>query len=340
MPNQGKPLVSVKVVTYNHAPYIRQCIESILMQKTTFPFELVIGEDCSTDGTREIVLDYTQKYPEIIRVVTSESNVGGRENSKRALLTCQGEFIALCEGDDYWIDPLKLQKQFETIIKTEATMVVHSTFVVFYQDGNASIETKIRRAGSESGFLDLNDILSGKALIHTSSFFYRSEILKNMPSWYYEAPVGDLPIKVISGTLGRIYYIDEIMSVYRKGVPGSYTDHKRKSIIEKDGWSANHEKDFLRMYMDIDNFTNHQYTEIIKKSITGRLLFYFEAFGNLDFLMAAGLQNKAFTLESVVVRLLPSTLRRKILRKIVVRQIKDFLQGLDGAILNGRQEVN
>ncbi len=105
------PLVSVKMITYNHEPYIRQAIEGVLSQKTNFPFELVIGEDCSTDGTREIVFDYAKRYPDIIHVITSEFNVGMKANGKRTFDACKGKYIAYCEGDDYWNRDDKLQKQ-------------------------------------------------------------------------------------------------------------------------------------------------------------------------------------------------------------------------------------
>ncbi len=105
------PLVSVKMITYNHAPFIAQAIEAVLQQKTNFPFELVIGEDCSTDGTRKIVFEYQEKYPDIIRVLTSEKNVGMKKNSYRTIKACRGKYIAFCEGDDYWHREDKLQKQ-------------------------------------------------------------------------------------------------------------------------------------------------------------------------------------------------------------------------------------
>ncbi len=105
------PLVSVKMLTYNHAPYIERAIEGVLGQETDFPFELVIGEDCSTDGTRNIVLDYAARYPHLIRVVTSDSNVGMHRNGDRTSAALRGKYVAWCEGDDYWHRRDKLQIQ-------------------------------------------------------------------------------------------------------------------------------------------------------------------------------------------------------------------------------------
>src|SRR5690606_36284281 len=113
--------LSVLVTTYNHANYIAQCLDSILMQQTTFPFEIILGEDESTDGTREICKDYAQKHPDIIKlflrsrkdVIYINGKPTGRFNFLASLKACTGKYIALCEGDDFWTDPLKLQKQVD-----------------------------------------------------------------------------------------------------------------------------------------------------------------------------------------------------------------------------------
>src|SRR5450759_4098791 len=102
-----EPLVSVCMITYNHEPYIRKAIDCVLAQRTNFPFELVLGEDYSTAGTRKIVFDYAKRYPDIIRVITSEQNVGMHKNGSRTGQACRGRYIAYCEGDDYWHHPYK-----------------------------------------------------------------------------------------------------------------------------------------------------------------------------------------------------------------------------------------
>jgi glycosyltransferase involved in cell wall biosynthesis len=108
-----EPMVSIRTSAYNHGKYIRECIESIVNQKTNFRFEYIIGEDFSTDGTREIVFEYAEKYPDIIRVITADRNLGMKMNGQRCIEACRGKYIAICEGDDYWIDPYKLQKQVD-----------------------------------------------------------------------------------------------------------------------------------------------------------------------------------------------------------------------------------
>jgi len=103
--------VSVLMITYNHEKYIREAIDGVLMQKTDFPIELIIGEDCSTDNTREIVIEYTKKHPEIVKPQLPNENRGMQNNFMGIYNAALGKFIALCEGDDYWTDPYKLQKQ-------------------------------------------------------------------------------------------------------------------------------------------------------------------------------------------------------------------------------------
>ena len=107
------PLLSIVTITYNHEPFIAKTIEGVLMQQVNFPIEFIIAEDCSTDGTRAICQRYADEHPELIRLITSESNVGAVANERRAMLAARGKYIAFCEGDDYWTDPLKLQKQVD-----------------------------------------------------------------------------------------------------------------------------------------------------------------------------------------------------------------------------------
>ena len=127
-----QPLVSICSITYNHAPYIRQCLEGFLMQKTSFPFEIIINDDCSTDGTTEIIQEYAEKYPDIIKPIFHDENQYLKGVRGMFATFCypraQGKYIALCEGDDYWIDPLKLQKQVDILEKSPHVTMVYTGF--------------------------------------------------------------------------------------------------------------------------------------------------------------------------------------------------------------------
>lgn len=108
-----EPLVSVVSITYNHEQFISQMIEGVLMQQTSFPIELILADDCSTDRTREIILGYQKIYPELIKVIMTDINIGAVANERRAIIAAKGKYIAICEGDDYWTDTLKIQKQVD-----------------------------------------------------------------------------------------------------------------------------------------------------------------------------------------------------------------------------------
>ncbi len=146
------PLVSVRLVTYNHEKWIAQCLESILMQRTDFPFEVIVGEDCSTDGTLEIVLAYAERHPDKIRVLPAEANLGAMTNSYRVQQACRGKYHAMIEGDDYWIDPLKLQKQVDFMeANPDMTLCFHNVFVV--NDGQPQRQPLLHRR--RAGHIDL-----------------------------------------------------------------------------------------------------------------------------------------------------------------------------------------
>jgi glycosyltransferase involved in cell wall biosynthesis len=134
------PMVSVRMVTYNHAPYISQAIEGVLRQRTHYPYELIIGEDCSTDTTRKIVLEYQRKHPHIIRVITSACNVGAKRNCWRIDNALRGRYVAFCDGDDYWHHPQKLQKQVDYLETHRNVGLVHSGMDF------ASMQSPARRA--------------------------------------------------------------------------------------------------------------------------------------------------------------------------------------------------
>lgn len=111
----AEPLVSVCMTAYNHAPYIGRAIEGVLSQRTTFAVELVLSDDCSPDGTGAICRDYAARYPDRIRLLTGDVNVGMRANYRRTIEACRGRYVAMCDGDDWWCDPLKLQRQVEAL---------------------------------------------------------------------------------------------------------------------------------------------------------------------------------------------------------------------------------
>lgn len=132
------PLVSIVTITYNHEPYIRKCIEGVLMQQVNFPIEFIIAEDCSTDGTLAICKEYAEKHPDIIKIITSENNVGALQNEVRAINAAKGKYLAFCEGDDYWTDPLKLQKQVDFLEAHPDYSVCFTRYKIYYEKNNTT----------------------------------------------------------------------------------------------------------------------------------------------------------------------------------------------------------
>lgn len=132
--NEKQVVVSVSMITYNHEAFIAQAIEGVLMQQTNFPFELIIGEDCSTDNTRDICIKYRDTYPSVIRLRLPEKNLGVKENAKENDHACSGKYIAYCEGDDYWIDPLKLQKQVDFLEQHPQHDACCHRYLIFDED--------------------------------------------------------------------------------------------------------------------------------------------------------------------------------------------------------------
>lgn len=219
------PLVSVRTSTYNHGPYIRQCIEGVLMQKTNFQFEYIIGEDFSTDETREIVFEYAKKYPDKIRVVTADYNVGSKANGRRCIRKCRGKYMAICEGDDYWTDPYKLQKQVDFLEANPEYGLVWGRAQIYNE--NLGVFT----GETGSGLLSFDELIV-KNTIPTLTVLIRNECREG----YYEYvlgnnwKMGDYPLWLYIASKSKIHFMDETFAVYRVS---SNTASRPKEISAK-----------------------------------------------------------------------------------------------------------
>jgi len=209
-------IISIAIVTYNHEKYIAQTIESILMQKTDFPIEIIIGEDCSTDKTREICIDYQEKYPEIIKLVLHPKNVGLYKNNLAAWIACKGKYVALCEGDDYWTDPLKLQKQVDFLEHNlEYSTCFHQTTVEYYENGKVRQEPFFKNPSKST--YTFNEIVDNW-ISHTTSLVFRNFFLSypNHPFFSSEHFYCDRPLEAFLAKQGNFYFIKESMSCFRR----------------------------------------------------------------------------------------------------------------------------
>jgi glycosyltransferase involved in cell wall biosynthesis len=206
------PIVSVLMITYNHESFISQAIEGVLMQKTNFPIELIIGEDNSKDKTRSIVKEFEFKNPKIIVAQYPEMNRGAMNNFITVMQSARGKYIALCEGDDYWTDPYKLQKQVEFLEgNAEFSMCFHNALVVYENSREKShLFTSIDKVE-----YDIQDIIQKMWFISTPSIVFRS-VLYEKPEWLNYVSAGDYALQLVLATKGKIGAINEVMAVYRR----------------------------------------------------------------------------------------------------------------------------
>jgi len=225
------PLVSVNMITYNHGAYLAEAIEGVVAQKTDFPIELIIGEDCSTDNTREIALDYQRRYPHLIRVIYSDKNVGMQKNGARTQARARGKYIATCEGDDYWTDNYKIAKQVDFLEKNRNySACSHHCFIV---DGNNKKISKTNFISTPS-ILYIEDILKEKKQeTRTCSLVYRKEFLPYpWPEWALKVYAVDNLIRVFMAEKGPIYVMKDYMACYRRHHGGVWSSLKGKQIYQ------------------------------------------------------------------------------------------------------------
>ena len=209
-----RPLLSVCLITYNHAQYIRQAIESVLMQETSFVWELIIADDFSVDGTRGIVEEYGRKYPDFIRLIIQKENIGPDRNCSELLAYPRSKYIAYLEGDDYWTDSKKLQKQVDFLeaYQDYAGCAHQSTILLPNGDGGLF-------GGDVSSEICINDIIGGRPF-HTASIVFRRNILNirfNSPKVFS----GDRLLYFCICISGKMKYFNESMCVYRKHIAGA-----------------------------------------------------------------------------------------------------------------------
>ncbi len=260
-----KVMVSICCITYNHENYIADAIESFLMQETTFKYEILIHDDASTDKTADIIRDYEKLYPDLIKPIYQKENQyskGVRRIGLFNLKRSSGKYIAICEGDDYWTDSKKLQKQFEYMENhPDCSACVHAANNIDAKTNK--IIGAVRPNQSNKIFSVEEVILGGGSLFATNSMIYRSKFRDNLPEFYQNSPVGDYPRMIYLSLKGAVYYIDELMSAHRTGVKDSWTTRTHSNLHE---YLAYLEKKSI-MLEDVNKYTNFKYDTVIRKTI-------------------------------------------------------------------------
>lgn len=260
-----EPLVSISCITYNHEPFIRQCLDGFLMQKCDFEYEILIHDDASTDGTQDIIKEYQDKYPEIVKPIFQIENqlskgvraINATFNYPRA----QGKYIALCEGDDYWTDPLKLQKQVDFLNSTNDCVASAHPSKFVDALSHKFIRLNLPLHWPKNNRFQLSDIMKfANGHIHTSSIMFKSKYVIPYPLWAIEAPVGDFPLKLLLSYYGSIGYMPDVMSVRNTDVPGSWSNSmtKRKKMIR-------HYRGIMKMWDQFNIWTDNKYNSDIRK---------------------------------------------------------------------------
>lgn len=244
------PLVSVCLITYNQEEFIREALEGIVMQKTDFAVEVIIGEDCSTDGTRKICEEYINKYPNLLKPLFHKKNVGMMGNWIATIQACKGKYIALCEGDDYWTDPYKLQKQADF-------MESHPDFSLCAHNADTLEYGELRRLEPiQKDILTTDDIIMQDWGIMTASMLFRKDSFV-IPDWYYNIKNGDYGLQLLVSLKGNARILPDAMSVYRKHVGGISTTLRP---LSQAAW-------VIYLLYEFNKYTSGKYRKQIVKKI-------------------------------------------------------------------------
>ncbi len=253
MESNQLPLVSVQCLVYNHEPYLRQCLDGFVMQKTNFKFEAIVHDDVSTDGSAAIIREYAEKYPDIIKpIFETENQYSKGDGSLDRIMheASRGKYIAICEGDDYWTDPLKLQKQVDFLNENSDYILVHSDFIAL----NGETGEKKRNASSKYKIYEGNvfENLFKTCFVRTPTICYRNVNL--------ELKTTDLPINTFGGDLflffnlaskGKFHFMHEETCVYR--VLKESASHTSSAKIRKLRWQKYKNLDyFIANYFNVN----------------------------------------------------------------------------------------
>ncbi len=226
----NEPLVSVCLITYNHIRYIRQAIDSVIAQRLNVKWEIIVADDCSTDGTSEILKEYNARHPNLIRLVLQNPNVGPARNFIDLIASARGKYIAYMECDDYWIDDFKLQSQFDFM---EANPDYAISFTNAYEILNNELSTRkaMKDLGIPSRTIAQDELLQYNCILSLTSFFINNKL--TLPVWWSSnLKLGDWAFHILNSYSGKIYYSNKVTACYRMHFQGAFSmrDPKIKAI--------------------------------------------------------------------------------------------------------------
>ena len=272
-------LVSVLVTTYNHKNYIRQCLDSMIAQRTDFEYEIIVRDDASTDGTSDIVREYADKFPgKVVPYILEENYFSkGMTNVSFAKMfgMSRGKYIAICEGDDFWTDPEKLQVQADFLeAHPDYSLCVTASH---YADADGQLKQgKVFRNGTVSRELTIEEILRGWTAATNTVVYRKACLVEDVVIPFLGTCVNeDFARMVYLALKGKVWYMDRLTGAYRVGNPGSFSDdtHKRPEVYKA------RTLEYAAMLDRIDAYTEGKYSEIIRKYRDQRL---FDLYANLE----------------------------------------------------------
>ena len=234
MKDMMQPLVAIRCLTYNHAPYIRQCLDGIVMQKTNFKFEAIVHDDASTDGTADIVREYATKYPDIIKPILETENQyskhdGSLKRIMNAAISPSAKYIAMCEGDDYWTDPYKLQKQVDFLEKNPEYGLCY-TNVAVCDDNNVIIQERCIDSKNRPSCFD--ELLVLPSFIAPLTWVARKDVWSqcNINPSFVD---GTYAIALEIFNISKIYFYDEVTAVYRRHIGSASNPKSLEQIYQR-----------------------------------------------------------------------------------------------------------
>lgn len=251
--------VSVVILTYNQKNFIGKAIESALAQETNFDFEILVGDDCSTDGAQEVIQNYQNQYPDKVKAILHSKNLGqnGLFNTIETLKLAKGTYIAPMDGDDYWTSPHKLQIQVDFMEANPSFSACFHNALITYEDGTPSHELN---SPDQKTIISVEDLVGEDEIwfMATSAVMFKNGLMY-YPEWFLQSTSGDIPRYVILAKQGPIGYVSGVMSVYRKNRGGaSFRDHYR---------DARFLYNRIKMYEGINKELGQQYDDLLKRNI-------------------------------------------------------------------------
>lgn len=283
--------ITVVVMAYNQRDYVKQCINSILDQQIDIDFDILIHDDCSDDGTHEILVNYQRQYPEKITIIHQESRkflIDGFNMMiyKYVIPHVKSKYVAYCDGDDYWCDPLKLKKQYKFMEShPDYSMCFHNAFQL-RTNNDMSSKWFIK----DEGDINVSDLINDRpgVCVATSSIFLKSETFKDFSEWRKRFPVEDVPMYITAALHGKIHRLKDIMCVYRQFAVGSWSTQNK----ERQDRKIKHLKDLKEATTYFDICTDFKYHDLVIAQIE-RCDFRI-AFLNRDFKTIFSIKYKRF----------------------------------------------